>query len=134
MNDRENFHPDSEVVIRNCEPYDLGRQLIAQLPDPNSGSGQGIVFQRQESASTGHARLATRILSRPSTSQGIVTVIRGARHRPQPVGGLAWRDIASDGRYLVWGDATVAVEPGTSWDLLHAVNQLTGPIAAGYPV
>ncbi|AOW93092.1 secretion protein [Rhodococcus sp. WMMA185] len=127
-------HPDAEVVIRSCEPYDLGRQLIAQLPDPDRGSASGIVFARHESPTTGHARLATRILRRPSTSQGVVRVIRGTRQRPLPVGGLAWRDIEGDGRYLVWGDTSVAVEPGTSWDLLHAVNRLTGPIAAGHPV
>ncbi|MEV0948198.1 ESX secretion-associated protein EspG [Rhodococcus sp. NPDC049939] len=127
-------NPDSAVVIRSCEPYDVARQLIAQLPDVEAGSAQGIVFARHEDATTGHARLATRILSRPATGQGIVTVTRGTRHRPKPVGGLAWRDIEDDGRYLVWGDTNVAVEPGTSWDLLSAVNRLTGPIAAGHPV
>ncbi|WP_065493204.1 ESX secretion-associated protein EspG [Rhodococcus opacus] len=122
-------HP-GEVVIRSCEPYDVGRQLIAQLPDTDAGAAAGVVVPPTPA---GSAR-AARILDRPSTSQGVVTVIRGARHSPRPVGGLAWRDIEGDGRYLVWGDTAVAVEPGTSWDLLDAVTRLTGRIAAGHPV
>ncbi|WP_054247978.1 ESX secretion-associated protein EspG [Rhodococcus opacus] len=122
-------HP-GEVVIRSCEPYDVGRQLIAQLPDTDAGAAAGVVVPPTPA---GSAR-AARILDRPSRSQGVVTVIRGARHSPRPVGGLAWRDIEGDGRYLVWGDSAVAVEPGTSWDLLGAVTRLTGRIAAGHPV
>ncbi|WP_265146224.1 ESX secretion-associated protein EspG [Rhodococcus opacus] len=123
-------HPGAEVVIRSCEPYDVGRQLIAQLPDTDAGAAAGVVVPPTPA---GSAR-AARILDRPSRSQGVVTVIRGARHSPRPVGGLAWRDIEGDGRYLVWGDSAVAVEPGTSWDLLDAVTRLTGRIAAGHPV
>ncbi len=123
-------HPGAEVVIRSCEPYDVGRQLIAQLPDTDAGAAAGVVVPPTPA---GSAR-AARILDRPSRSQGVVTVIRGARHSPRPVGGLAWRDIEGDGRYLVWGDSAVAVEPGTSWDLLGAVTRLTGRIAAGHPV
>lgn len=125
-------HPGGEVVIRSCEPYDVGRQLIAQLPDTDAGARRGVVVDR---AAAGHRQAAVaRILDRPSTGQGVVTVVRGARHSPRPVGGLAWRDIEGDGRYLVWGDTAVAVEPGTSWDLLDAVTRLTGRIAAGHPV
>ncbi|WAM13745.1 ESX secretion-associated protein EspG [Rhodococcus sp. JS3073] len=123
-------HPGADVVIRNCEPYDVGRQLIAQLPDADAGTAAGVVVP---TTPAGSAR-AARILDRPSTSQGVVTVIRGPRHSPRPVGGLAWRDIEDDGRYLVWGDSSVSVEPGTSWDLLDAVTRLTGRIAAGHPV
>ncbi len=123
-------HPGAEVVIRSCEPYDVGRQLIAQLPDTDAGTAAGIVVPPTPA---GSAR-AARILDRPSTSQGVVTVVRGSRHSPRPVGGLAWRDVDGDGRYLVWGDTAVAVEPGTSWDLLDAVTRLTGRIAAGHPV
>ncbi|MFC9552677.1 ESX secretion-associated protein EspG [Rhodococcus sp. NPDC056960] len=124
-------HPGSEVVMRRCEPYDLGRQLIAQLPDTDAGAAAGVVVPV---TSDGNAPAAARILDRPATSQGVVTVVRGSRHSPRPVGGLAWRDIDGDGRYLVWGDASVAVTPGTSWDLLDAVTRLTGRIAAGHPV
>ncbi|TQC43738.1 ESX secretion-associated protein EspG [Rhodococcus sp. WS4] len=124
-------HPGSEVVMRSCEPYDVGRQLIAQLPDTEAGGAAGVVVPV---TSAGNAPAAARILDRPATSQGVVTVVRGARHSPRPVGGLAWRDIEGDGRYLVWGDTAVAVEPGTSWDLLDAVTRLTGRIAAGHPV
>ncbi|MFC0453547.1 ESX secretion-associated protein EspG [Rhodococcus jostii] len=124
-------HPGSEVVMRNCEPYDVGRQLIAQLPDTDAGGAAGVVVPV---ASGGNAPAAARILDRPATSQGVVTVVGGGRHSPRPVGGLAWRDIEGDGRYLVWGDTAVAVEPGTSWDLLDAVTRLTGRIAAGHPV
>ncbi|MDI9951976.1 ESX secretion-associated protein EspG [Rhodococcus sp. IEGM 1305] len=123
-------HPGAEVVIRSCEPYDVGRQLIAQLPDTDPGTAAGIVVPPTPAGSA----QAARILDRPSTSQGVVTVVRGSRHSPRPVGGLAWRDIEGDGRYLVWGDTAVAVEPGTSWDLLDAVTRLTGRIAAGHPV
>lgn len=125
-------HPGGEVVIRSCEPYDVGRQLIAQLPDTDAGTRRGVVVDRAAAAHR-QAEVA-RVLDRPSTGQGVVTVVRGARHSPRPVGGLAWRDIDGDGRYLVWGDTAVAVEPGTSWDLLDAVTRLTGRIAAGHPV
>ena len=122
-------HPGGEVVIRSCEPYDVGRQLIGQLPDTDAGTRRGVVVDR---AAAAHRQAAVaRILDRPSTGQGVVTVVRGAR---RSVGGLAWRDIEGDGRYLVWGDTAVAVEPGTSWDLLDAVTRLTGRIAAGHPV
>ncbi|MCQ4121998.1 ESX secretion-associated protein EspG [Rhodococcus tibetensis] len=131
-------HAGAEVVIRRCEPYDLGRQLIAQLPDVDAGHAPGVVFPREEMTGRAElsvrARAVTELLARRSTSQGTVLVIRGGRESSHSVGGVAWRDLDADGRYLVWGDTTVAVEPGTSWDLLGAVDRLTGRIPAGHPV
>lgn len=132
-------HPGGEVVIRGCEPYDLGRQLVAQLPDVDAGSVRGAVFRRSDGEGTG---AVAAVLDRPSASQGVVTVIRGSRRNPRATGGIAWRDIDGDGRYLVWENAapgtgqesTVTVRPGTSWDLLDAVARLTGRVAAGHPV
>lgn len=131
-------HAGAEVVLRRCEPYDLARQLIAQLPDVDAGHAPGTVVTRAEMTGPAErslrARAVTKLLEQSSTSQGTIVVIRGGRRSSQPVGGLAWRDIDGDGRYLVWGDTTVAVEPGTSWDLLAAVDRLTGRIDAGHPV
>ncbi|KAF0965373.1 hypothetical protein MLGJGCBP_01486 [Rhodococcus sp. T7] len=106
--------------------------MAAHLPHPDGGRGGGVGAAGAAAGPGGGG--AARTPARPAGGRGVVTVVRGARHSPRPAGGLAWRDIEGDGRYLVWGDTAVAVEPGTSWDLLDAVTRLTGRIAAGHPV
>ncbi|WP_160096795.1 ESX secretion-associated protein EspG, partial [Rhodococcus sp. T7] len=70
-------HPGGEVVIRSCEPYDVGRQLIAQLPDTDAGTRRGVVVDR---AAAGHRQAAVGwSQDRPGAGQGGGSVVRGGR-------------------------------------------------------
>lgn len=138
-------HPDQDgrcgdIVIRGCEPYDIPRQLIAQLPDVDSGRARPVSIQRrsarQQSQIDTRETLARKdfetVLNRPESGQGVVLVHQGSRLESRRIGGVAWRDIIGDGRYLVFGDAAVTVQPGNSWDLLEAITSLVGNIGAGH--
>jgi hypothetical protein len=56
-----------------------------------------------------------RIVRRPSTGAGVVTVFRGPRHtgarQPRKVGTVRWHDIGGDGRYMETGTRTITVAP-----------------------
>ncbi|NLG55155.1 MAG: ESX secretion-associated protein EspG [Rhodococcus sp.] len=140
-------HPDVDghsgnIVMRGCEPYDIPRQLIAQLPDVDAGRARPVTIRRNSSqlpATIDPAIAQSRrdfegVLNRVESSQGVVTVHRGSRLDSHRVGGVAWRDIIGDGRYLIFGDSElsqVTVQPGSSWDLLANVTSTVGPLAAG---
>lgn len=129
------------VVMLGCEPYDVARQVLAQIPNTDPGRYRGVQFRRDDAApsrgvlrspAAEHAlRPAADLLDRPSIGEGVVKVVAGPRHASMTRGGTSWRDIDSDGRYIVFGTETVTVRPGTSWDLLGVLNRLTGTLSAG---
>ncbi|KZM69782.1 ESX secretion-associated protein EspG [Nocardia terpenica] len=65
-----------------------------------------------------------RLIRRPATGAGVVTVFRGPRHRgtrpPRKVGTVRWYDIESDGRYMETGTRTLTVQPADA-DALQSV-------------
>ncbi|QNG18221.1 ESX secretion-associated protein EspG [Rhodococcus triatomae] len=129
------------VVLRGCEPYDLVRQLVSQIPDVDAGGARPVAVPRRGSSPAGATRGAQddahvrrefeAVVNRPDFGQGVVTVVRGSRLSGRRVGGAAWRDIVGDGRYLVFGESTVTVRPGTAWDLLAGITAVVGEVPAG---
>lgn len=133
-------HVGGDVAIRICEPDELVRQMISQIPAIEGGSMRGLTFQRDALAPAGLAvlrrpdavsrgRAIAEILDRPSVGGGIATVRVGARHCEERIGGVSWRDIDGDGRYLISGDDTISVQPGNSWDLIAVLNRLSTTVA-----
>ncbi|NLE82100.1 MAG: ESX secretion-associated protein EspG [Rhodococcus sp.] len=130
-----------DVVMLGCEPYDVARQVLAQIPNTDPGKYRGVQFRSADAASSGGVlrsptaehplRPVADLLDRPSIGEGMVKVVSGPRHDSVTRGGTSWRDIDADGRYIVFGTDTVTVQPGTSWDLLDVLNRLTGTLPAG---
>nr|WP_206038273.1 ESX secretion-associated protein EspG [Rhodococcus sp. HNM0569] len=120
-----------DVAIRGCEPYDLARQMVAQLPLVEAGMLHPVTARRGAHADERRRRALVAALNRPASGSGVATVIRGPRHRPATFGGIAWRDIADDGRYLVYGSDSATVVPGDSWDLLAGLHRITGHVDVG---
>jgi len=69
-----------------------------------------------------------RLLHRPSTGAGLVTVFRGPRHTgPAParkVGTVRWYDFESDGRYMETGARKLTVRPANTASLQAATARL----------
>ncbi|MFD4369679.1 ESX secretion-associated protein EspG [Rhodococcus sp. NPDC058521] len=130
------------VVMLGCEPYDVARQVLAQIPPTEPGRYRGVQFSRGSQArpgtrvlrrpeETSTLRPVADLLDRPTVGEGVVKVVRGPRHAGRFGGGAAWRDIRGDGRYIVFGGETVTVQPGSSWDLLGVLGSTTGVLPAG---
>ncbi|MGV9673741.1 ESX secretion-associated protein EspG [Nocardia sp. NPDC003482] len=69
-----------------------------------------------------------RLVRRPATGAGVITVFRGPRHvgnrQPRKVGTVRWYDIENDGRYLETGTRTLTVRPAEPPTLQAALTRL----------
>ncbi|MFI5775580.1 ESX secretion-associated protein EspG [Nocardia sp. NPDC051570] len=69
-----------------------------------------------------------RLVRRPATGAGVITVFRGPRHignrQPRKVGTLRWYDIDADGRYLETGTRTLTVRPAEPRALQSTLTRL----------
>ncbi|WP_024804853.1 ESX secretion-associated protein EspG [Nocardia sp. BMG51109] len=69
-----------------------------------------------------------RLVRRPATGAGVITVFRGPRrqglHPPRKVGTVRWYDIEEDGRYMETGSRTITVRPADSAAVRDATTRL----------
>ncbi len=119
------------AVLPNCSP---GRQpaqafaaadLYPERQPVLNYSGESTPLQRYR-----------RLVRRPASGAGVVTVFRGPRNRggeqPRKVGAVRWYDIHDDGRYMETGSRTVTVQPADTPAIQAAIARLLDLALAEY--
>ncbi|GAB2562183.1 ESX secretion-associated protein EspG [Nocardia heshunensis] len=114
------------VTLIECEPEELGRLLVAQLPETEAGqSTQAIELPSEPTVpdpyeaprasafdtfeETVDSR-GLRFLSTPADQTGAIQILQGrSKYGPRgvAVSTLLWRDLPGDGRYLIDLDSPV---------------------------
>ncbi|MCM6775430.1 ESX secretion-associated protein EspG [Nocardia sp. CDC159] len=134
-----------ELTITTAEQ--LPARLLALLPPVPPGTRPTQTFAAADLHPDNHPTLHytgettplqryRRLVRRPATGAGVITVFRGPRHlgnkRPRKVGTMRWYDIEDDGRYLETGTRTRTVRPAEPLALQAALTRLLDHASTEY--
>jgi hypothetical protein len=127
-----------DLTLTVCEPGDLPRLIVAQLPRFPAGRLDDIRFDRAQLVEepneyNGWDRPLTpgerveRIFRRPRAAWGEITCYRGSAIDNRPTGdgrGFFWMHFAGDGGYFVQNDRYIQARPMSTDDTVASLNGL----------
>lgn len=133
------------VTMIECEPEELARLLVAQLPEVEAGQSAAIPIAAEAPAPDPYEAprasafdsfeestdtRSLRFLSTPADRTGAIQVLQGrSKYGPRgiAVSTLVWRDLPGDGRYLI--DLDPEVKSAVGVDTRRLVDHLDGVIS-----
>ncbi|MEU6580734.1 ESX secretion-associated protein EspG [Nocardia sp. NPDC046763] len=128
------------VTLIECEPEELARLLVAQLPDVEAGQSTAIAIATEPSAPDPYEApqasafdtfeestesRSLRFLSTPADQTGAMQILQGrSKYGPRgvAVSTLVWRDLPGDGRYMI--DLDPEVKSAVGVDARRLVDHL----------
>ncbi|MGW4739600.1 ESX secretion-associated protein EspG [Nocardia xishanensis] len=128
-----------DVLLSHCPARAVARHVVAQLPRCVEGRHAPIRGRRSDLGRTDYAQHPTRlshteelnrILRRPRSGLGEITVYRGAAYDSRPTNdgrGFHWLDyLPADGRYLLYhqGGEDFTVTPGAPEEIERQLTTL----------
>ncbi|MEV6771244.1 ESX secretion-associated protein EspG [Nocardia sp. NPDC051030] len=145
----ETMDHSREVTLIECEPEELARLLVAQLPEVEAGRSGPINLHTEPATpdpyeaprasafdsfeETAESR-SLRFLSLPADQTGAMQILQGrSKYGPRGVAEstLVWRDLPGDGRYLIDLDTPTRTAVGVDARKLTAhIDGVIGRILA----
>lgn len=127
-----------DVLLRGVAPTRIPDAIASALPSIPAGSRSPVRFRRADlqsgpgSVLTSAGSVALRdevraLLGRPRNGTGEITAFAGVAYDSRPTddgAALHWLDFGDDGRYVLRGDADVAVRPAGPADVAAEVRAL----------
>ncbi|MTE11533.1 ESX secretion-associated protein EspG [Nocardia aurantiaca] len=133
------------VTMIDCEPEELARLLVAQLPEVEAGGSAPIPIATEPSAPDPYEAprasafdsfeesvdsRSLRFLSTPADQTGAMRILQGrSKYGPRgvAVSTLVWRDLPGDGRYLI--DLDPEAKSAVGVDSRRFAEHIDGAIA-----